>query len=145
MGATCVLGFLPQRLHFVDGRLFRRSALLGQAGFDVAPAPAELGVGAAQRLFRIHLDEARQVDHHEQQIAQLVFDVRSWAALRARLGELGELLVEFVEHLLGILPIEADAGGARGDLLRFDQRGQGARHAAEQAGGLVLLLLSRRL
>ena len=43
--------------------------------------------------------------------------------------------MKLVEDLFGILPIEADARGPRGDLLRFHQRGQGARDGGKQPGG----------
>ena len=42
-----------------------------------------------------------------------------------RFVELGQLFLQLVEHLLGILPVETHAGGAGGDLLRFHQRRHG--------------------
>ena len=109
-------------------------------------AAAEFGIGPAQGLLGIDFDEAREVDQDEQQVAEFVFEFGRADAGRARFVELGELFVELVEHLLGVLPIEADAGGAGGDLLRFHQRGQGARNAvrAGRSGLSALLLLSRR-
>ncbi len=55
-------------------------------------------------------------------------------AVAPRLVELGQLFMELVEHLLGVLPIEPHARGARGDLLRLYQRRQRARHRAQKAG-----------
>ena len=59
------------------------SAALGQLALRRAEARAELGVGLAQRLLGIHLDEARQVHQHEQQVAQFVFELHR-ASRRAR-------------------------------------------------------------
>src|ERR1035437_2511438 len=74
-GFPLPFGFLPQRFHLTDVGVFELPAALGQLAFDVAEAIAELGVGPAQGLLGIHLDEARQVDQHEQQVAQLVFQL----------------------------------------------------------------------
>src|SRR5271154_3285221 len=65
------LGLLPQRFHFLDGRAGKLGAL-----FQVAEALAKFRSGLAQRLLGIHLEESRQIDEHEQQIADFAFDLR---------------------------------------------------------------------
>ena len=50
---------LPKRFHFLDGRFRGVLPLRGQTLFDVREAAAELRVGLAQRLFRIHFQEPR--------------------------------------------------------------------------------------
>src|SRR5579863_4979889 len=55
-------GILPQRFHFLNGRVARGFALRRQTFFDVSEAAAELGVGLAQSLLRVDLQESRDVD-----------------------------------------------------------------------------------
>ena len=66
--------------------------------------------------------------------------------LAARFVQLGQLLVELLQHLLGARPIEIDPRGALGELLGAHQRGQGHRHVVEQRRrmlGRALLGLQR--
>ena len=95
-------------------------------------ALAKLGIGAAQRLFRIDLDEAGEIDENEQQIAQFVFDLILRSAL-AGLGEFQPLFVQLGQHFAGIAPSRSRRGGAGGDLLRFDKSGERSRDGRQQA------------
>ena len=58
--------------------------------------------------------------------------ISSCDACSPRLGEFVQFLFELLEHLLGVLPVEAGTGGARADLRRFHQRGQRTRNAFQQ-------------
>ena len=87
----------------------------------------------SSRLLGIDLHESRQVHQHEQQVAQLVFELHG-RMVAPRFVELGQLFLQLVEHLLGILPIEPHARGARGDLLRLHQRRQRAGHGTQKTG-----------
>src|SRR5207249_6122359 len=88
------------------------------------------------------LHKSSQVHQHEKEIAHLVFDLFARTRLPRRL-QLAQLLAQFFEHLGSVTPVESDAGGARGYLLRFDQRRKSARHGVEQRGcRLVTILLS---
>ncbi len=84
-----------------------------------AEAAAEFAVGLAQGLFGIDLQEARDVDDDEQQVADFVLDF-SGVAGGAGGVDLGELFAQLVEDLIDVFPIETGAGGFGGDLLRFD-------------------------
>jgi len=108
----------------------------------VAEAPFELAIALAQRGFGIDVELARQIGHHEQDVAHLVLQpgaVRLFAHFGAQfrhfLGQLGQ-------HLFGVGPVETDPSGA---LLQLDGAGQGRqgdRHPVEHAGfgaGLALL------
>src|SRR5439155_19599011 len=66
-GSLSPLGFLPQRLHFFDVRILRLLTALRQLALQESEAFAEFGVGLAQRLLGVHLQEARQVHQNEQQ------------------------------------------------------------------------------
>ena len=86
----------------------RRARAVPAMLFDVREALAKLRVGLAQRLFRIHLEKARQIHQDEQQIAESRLRLPPASLCRARLGEFAKLFIQFVEHLVGILPIEAN-------------------------------------
>ena len=54
-----------------------------------------------------------------------------------RLDELGFLLGDLVPHVLDGVPFEAYGSSLAGNLLRLHERGEGARHAVEQAFGFA--------
>ncbi len=95
-------------------------------------ALAELGIGPAQSLLRIHFHEARQIHQHKQQIAQLIFDLLLRSAL-AGFAELRPLFIQLRENLGDIPPVEANPRRPRSNLLRFDQRRQCPRNGSQQA------------
>ena len=109
----------------------------------MAEATLELRVGAAQGAFWIDVEMTRQVDHREQQVAQLILQtvVRGTGV---DLGlELVELAVNVGDDMGGIGPVEADTGRA---LLQLGRTGQGrepGRHAVERRG-TVSMPLGRR-
>ncbi len=100
--------------------------------FDISESLAKLRIGLSQGLFRIHFELSRQVYQDEKQIADLAFDFRRSAGL-TRGGELAKLFIQFIEHLAGMLPIEADGCCFGTDLLGFHQRGEIARHRIQAA------------
>src|SRR5438874_9141407 len=87
------LGLLPEGLQFVDGSAAYFFALIGQTAFDVAEALAEFGISAAQGLLGIDLYETREVDEHEQQVAQFVLQL----VLRVALAGFVEFKTQSVE------------------------------------------------
>src|SRR5579863_8206532 len=127
-----MLGLVPERLQLFDRRAVYLLALHSQAALHMSETLAEFGVGAAQRLFRIHLDEARYVDQHEQKVAQLVFDLVLGTAL-AGLREFEPFFFQLRQYFIRVTPIESHAGGSRSDLLRFHERRQRAGNAGQQA------------
>src|SRR3546814_17263496 len=79
-------------------------------------AALELGVGAAQRRFRIDVQVTRQVDDEEQQVADLVFQPLGRTALVDLGTNLADLFVQLVEHLAHLRQVEAHP---RGPLLQL--------------------------
>ncbi len=59
------LGLVPEGVHLGKIGLVRRAALVRQAPLDVAEAPDELGVGAAQRVLGLDVQLAGQVGADE--------------------------------------------------------------------------------
>src|SRR6185437_4299108 len=117
--ALAVKLFPLRRLHALPGgfQLVERFALERRGGrFHRAETVLELARGAAQRLFRVDAQVAREIDHREQQIAELVLDARLFGLALDLVAQLVELLVDLGEHRRRVLPVEADARGA---LLQF--------------------------
>ena len=52
----------------------RRAAGLGPAGVRRSEPAPELGVGAVSACFRVDLQVSPEIDHREQQVAELVFE-----------------------------------------------------------------------
>ena len=49
-------------------------------------------------------------------------------------AQLGDFLIQFLKHRFGVGPVEADPGGAGGQLGGTGQGGQGGRHPGQRAG-----------
>ncbi len=62
---------VPQRVHLGQRRILRPLALRRQRLLDRAKAPREFLVGGAQRRLRIGIEMAGEIDHGEQQVADL--------------------------------------------------------------------------
>ncbi len=71
--------------------LLQRASLRRQRALDIGKAALELGVGAAQRGFRIGADVAGQVDQREQEIAGFVREFVGVAAVQRGLDLVGLL------------------------------------------------------
>ena len=67
-------GFTPEGIQLVKVTMFNRPTAVAQCLFDKAETPLELAVGAAQGMFRILLEVARQVHGREQQVTDLIFE-----------------------------------------------------------------------
>ena len=94
------LGLVPQRVHLVERCVLERTALRRQRALDIGEAALELGVGAAQRGFRIGADMARQIDQREQEIAGFVREFVRVAAVERGLDLVG-LLADLVSTARG--------------------------------------------
>ena len=109
-----------------------------QTLFDVREAAAKLGVGPAQGLFRVHLQEPRNIHDHEQQVADFV--LKGFLAIRPCAPvQFGQLLAQFFENLVDVVPVESGPGRAPGDLASFHQGREAARDTCEKPFGLRAL------
>ena len=118
--------------HLVERRVRRGSATLRQAPFHDLEPGGELVAGALQAAFGVELQLAGEVGEHEQHVAEFVGQAVGIGAGQLR-AQLGGFLGELVEHRARVRPVEADAGGAPGQLGRTGQRGQPGGHAGEGA------------
>ena len=104
------LRLVPQRVHLFQRCVLERTALRRERTLDIGEAALELGVGAAQRGFRIGADVAGQVDQREQEVAGFGSEFVSVAVVQSRF-DLVRLFADLAEHRAGIVPVEADGGG----------------------------------
>ena len=117
-------GLDPKRVHLLEvGACWAARPALRESSFDMGEAALELGIGAAQRGLRIHLQVAREIGDDEQKIADLAV-TRLPVANRKRLLDLVRLLAQFGEHGLGVVPVEADLAGL---FLKLQSAGQGGK------------------
>jgi len=92
-------------------------------------AASEPRVCLAQRGFRIYALPAGKIDQHEKQIA----DFPGEFPRRFCPPNFLDFLIHFVENALDDRPVEAHAGGSVLIFLRLVERGEGTRHAIENA------------
>ena len=121
---------LPKRLHLVE-RGVLEAAPAARSASSIAKAALELGVGLAQRRLAVHVQVARQIDRREQQIADLVAQPLGARILLELGADLGDLLVELVEHLRRLRPVEADPRRAPLQLGRAHERRERERHVVQ--------------
>ena len=67
------LRLIPPSVHLLKGEVAQLFAAASGLSFEVTKARAEARRGAAQRILRIHLEKARQIDKCEQQVAEFFF------------------------------------------------------------------------
>src|SRR5665647_2755099 len=103
------------------------SAARGQSALDRCEAALEFEVGLPQNAFRVGVEMPGQVDHCEQEVANL-----GRCAVRVGAVEFGLDLVGFFsnfgEHGARVVPVEADLAGLVLQLQSTRQRGQGDRY-----------------
>ena len=102
-------------------------------------APLEFLVGRAQRRLRIGIEVAGEIDHREQQIADLGCGRIASAGLDIGLDLVG-LLADLGQHRQRIVPVEADLAGLLLQLQRARQGREVHRHARQRAGAAALPL-----
>ena len=78
------LRLVPQRVHLFQRCVLERTALRRERALDIGETALELGVGAAQRAFRIGADVAGQVDQREQEVAGFVSELFRIAVVQRR-------------------------------------------------------------
>ena len=74
---------------------------------DVGEAALELGVGAAERRFRIGIDVTREIDQRKHQIARLSRKPGLVAVIERSLDLVG-FFANFLQDGAGIIPVKAD-------------------------------------
>lgn len=68
------LGFVPEGFHFGARGMGEGSALRAGDAFHFTEAAGKFGAGFFQRDFGVEVEEAREIDGDEEEIAKLGFD-----------------------------------------------------------------------
>src|SRR5207247_3431991 len=88
----------------------RRLAALRERALDRGKPALEVGVGGAQRGFRIGAQMTGEIDHRKQEIADLAGQALLLAFFQRGLDLVG-FLANFGEHSTRVVPVEADLRG----------------------------------
>ena len=120
-----------------------------QSVLDGAEAALELDVGAAQRLIGVDLQVAGQINHREEQVADLAGHGPPVGLRPVQLGlDLADFFPDLGKHQPCIVPVEAHRRRLGLQLVGAHQRRQAGRNAIQQplgrfaaVGGALGLLL----
>ena len=131
------LRFVPERVHLVQGGLFRRTPPLSSMRSIYLKPALELRIRAAQRD-----PPGRSPDdgpglttaNSTSPSSSVIFGLVGSGELGA---ELADFLGDLVQDRFGRAPVEADARGAALQLLGAGEGGKGARHPVEHAARLL--------
>src|SRR5438552_2173739 len=107
---SCLFPFLrliPQGVHFGERRVLRPLADGGEAILDRREAPLDLEITHSQRGLGIDIEMTREVDHHEQEIADLPRNLVPLPGVKLGFDLVG-FFANFSDHRLRIVPVEAD-------------------------------------
>jgi hypothetical protein len=103
---------IPELLHFLQRRGLWRPALGANGRFDAVKPPHKLRVGVAQGGLRIDAQMARDIRHHEEQIAELLGHLVRSAGLPLVVSErrlqLANFLFRLGEHRRKRRPIKSN-------------------------------------
>ena len=115
------LDLVPERVERRDPRISHHDATLASECLDGLEAARELVRGPVERERGMHTRAAAEIDDREEQVAQLVLQMRLRARgagrrnviLRRKLAaHLGQLLLHLSRGTFRVVPVEAHAGGA---------------------------------
>ena len=125
------LGVLPQLVEGIEAHGPQLQPLVVREALHAGEARSELAAGRPQRRLRVDAQLAAEVDHDEQQVAELLATMC--------LGSVGGqqfrgLLGDLVDDPLQVRPVVAQAGGAALHLVGVGQCRQGLREPREGGG-----------
>src|SRR5262245_28785299 len=139
------LRLIPPSVHLFKGEIAQFFAAASGLSLDVAKARAEAHRSPAQRVLRIYLEKARQVDEREQQVAEFLFHPLMPGAIARlsgspRCAQLAAFLLNLVEGAVDGRPVKADARSAFLNLKSAHKRGQRRGDPIEDRSRLFLLV-----
>ncbi len=90
-----------------------------QLAFHVLKSRFELTIGALQCGFRIDIEDARDVGHHEQDVAEFILEavmlplIRDGRVFGDRFPEFQHFFLKLGENAFNIRPVKPDTAGAQ--------------------------------
>src|SRR5262245_20674177 len=133
-GLLVGLGLVPEVVHLCKGGLLRGLAPLRQCPFDGGEAALEFPVGGPQRRLRVGVEMTGEVDHGEQEIADLRRRIGAVAGRQFRL-DLVRLLTDLGKHRTRAVPVGTGLAGLG---LQLERTGQGRERHRDAGEGACL-------
>src|SRR5262245_22379334 len=128
------LSLVPELVHFLERRRLRGLAPFSQGPFDRAEAALKFLICGTQRCLRINPKMAGEVDHREQEVADLGPGGGTIAGSELGL-DLVRLLADLGQHRERVVPIEPDLAGFGLQLERTGEGRERERDAGKRACG----------
>jgi hypothetical protein len=128
-GEFAVFGFFPEGFELGAGDFGEGGALFAGNAFHFAEAAGKFGAGFFHGEFGIDVEEAREIDGDEENVAKFGFDAVGGFFFAEGFAEFVGFFAEFVEDTFDVFPVEADAGGFAGELEALEEGGKGGNYA----------------
>jgi len=129
-----LFGLVPEGFEFGAGDVGEGSSLLAGDTFHFLEATGEFGVGFLHGEFGIDMQEAREVDGNEENVAELALDAFGGFVFVEDLPEFAGFFLKLVEDAFDVVLVEADAGGFAGELEALKESRKGFGDAIEIRG-----------
>ena len=127
------LGLLPQLFHFFKIGGLHRLPLFVEPPFHMPEPLTKLCVRPPQRQFRVHFQVSRDVDNHEEQVADFLFHpagaIRGWQSPSSL--NLLDLFLEFADQVVEPPPVKANLSRGFTDLAGLEHGRLRARNILE--------------
>jgi hypothetical protein len=124
-----LFGLFPEGLELGAGDVGEGGALFAGDAFHFAEAAGKFGAGFFHGEFGIDVEEAREIDGDEENVAKFGFDAVGGFFFAEGFAEFVGFFAEFVEDAFDVFPVEADAGGFAGELKALEEGGKGGDYA----------------
>ena len=124
---------IPEGFHLRARELGESGALFAGEMLHITEAAREFSAGFLESEFGIEIEEAREVDGDEEDVADFGLDARGiWLAFGEDVAEFTGFFEKLGENAVEVVPVEADAGGFAGKLEGLEESGEGAGDAIEE-------------
>lgn len=129
------LAGIPVGVELGEGAVFEVFALPVDGAFDLLESFDEFVDAPVEQILGIEFFEAGEVDGGEEEIAEFFLELPAGAGAL----QFAEFFFDFGEDVVGVFPVEADAGGFALDFVGFEESRQAPGDFGKDRVGLFFL------